>query len=114
MIEATREAATGILALEVTDDKGVSYRAKLEQRAKNGTRPPELDPPPIPDAALVAWVSWVDLNSGRTSNGMGPSPISWLDMDAWTRMRGRKPTFTELELIRAIDRAFLETQAKEK
>ncbi len=45
---------------------------------------------------------------------MGLSPLSWLDIDAWSRMRGHKPTFTELELIRTIDRAFVQVQnAKE-
>jgi hypothetical protein len=54
----------------------------------------------------------MDLNAGRTSNGFGASPLSWPDLDAWSRMRGHKPTFTELELIRTIDRAFCEVQAK--
>jgi hypothetical protein len=68
----------------------------------------------MPDAAIPAWQSWMDLNAGRSTNGMGLTPLSWLDFDAWSRVRGRKPTFTELELIRTIDHAFLETQAKKE
>lgn len=53
---------------------------------------------------------WLDLHNGR-SVGFGVSNLSWLDIDAWSRIRGHKLTFTELELIRAIDRAFVEAQA---
>ena len=35
-------------------------------------------------------------------------------MDAWSRMRGHKPTFTELELIRTIDRAFIENASQKE
>jgi hypothetical protein len=90
---------------------GVTLREKLEQlEATTGSRPAALDPPGFPEAALDAFPLWADLNSGRTSNGMGAAPISWLDIDAWSRMRGIKPTLTELDLIRTIDRAFLAAQ----
>ena len=90
----------------------MSLRQKLEKaELTTGKRPAALDHEPLPEAALDAWALWLDLHAGRTANGMGPSPLSWLDLDAWSRMRGRKPTFTELELIRTIDRAFLEAQA---
>jgi hypothetical protein len=45
---------------------------------------------------------------------MGLSPLTWIDIDAWSRVRGQRPTFTELELIRVIDGAFLQTQAKKE
>lgn len=56
----------------------------------------------------------MDLHAGRVFNGMGVSPLSWLDFDAWSRMRTHKPTFTELELIRTIDRAYCAQAAKGK
>lgn len=91
----------------------MSQREKLEQVERaTGKRPAALDHEPMPEAASEAWGLWMDLNSGRTSNGWGASALSWVDLDAWSRMRGRKPTFTELELIRTIDRAFCEVQAK--
>ena len=66
----------------------------------------------LPEAASDAWASWLDLHAGRTINGMGVSPLSWLDFDAWSRMRDHKPEFSELELIRTIDRAFCAQTAK--
>ena len=87
-------------------------RAKLENVERStGKRPEALDHELMPEAAIDAWALWLDLHAGRTSSGMGLSHLSWLDLDAWSRMRGRKPTFTELELIRTIDRAFLEAHA---
>jgi hypothetical protein len=44
---------------------------------------------------------------------MGAAPLSWLDLDAWCRIRKRIPLKTELELIRTIDQAFLKAQATE-
>lgn len=91
----------------------MAQREKLEQVERStGKRPAALDHAPMPEAASSAWNQWLDVHVGRTQNGMGVSGLSWLDLDAWSRMRGRKPTFTELELIRTIDRAFCEVQAK--
>lgn len=88
-------------------------RDKLEHlERKRGKRPAELDQDPPPEAALDAWDHWHDLHAGRTYNGMAITPLSWLDIDAWCRIRGLTPTFTELELIRTIDRAFCEVQSK--
>ena len=113
MIEATRDYATAVFRLETPDKDGVSQRSKMEQVEKSsGKRPAALDHDPMPEAANDAWAAWLDLHAGRTQNGMGISPVSWLDLDAWSRMRGHKPTYTELELIRTIDRAFCEVQAK--
>lgn len=93
------------------DGKGVTLRARLEQVERStGRRPAPLDPEPLPEPAWDAWGMWLDLHRGRASNGWGPSPLSWLDLDAWSRMRGVRPTFSQLELIRTIDRAYLESQ----
>ena len=81
----------------------------MEKVAAKGHRAESLDAE-IPEAAFDAWMLWIDLHNGR-SVGFGVSQLSWLDIDAWSRIRGHKLTFTELELIRAIDRAFVEAQA---
>ena len=91
----------------------MALRDKLEQIERTmGKHPAALDHEPLPDAAADAWGLWCDITAGRTQNGMGVAPLSWVDLDAWARMRGHKPTFTELELIRTIDRAFVDVQSK--
>ena len=112
MREATHEAADAIFRLEQRGEDGVSRRAKLEKVAAKGPRAKSLDVE-IPKGALDAWELWLDLNNGR-SVGFGISTLSWLDIEAWSRIRDRKLTHTELELIRTIDRAFVQVQnAKE-
>lgn len=103
--------ALAIFDLESADKTGVTKRQKLELLEKTtGNRPDALSVPSFPGLATTAWELWLDINRGRSSNGMGPSLISWQDIEAWSRTRGRKLTYSELELIRAIDSAFLETQ----
>lgn len=68
----------------------------------------------LSEAADDAWSLWLDINSGRTLNGMGVSPISWADLHAWSQIRGRKLSFTELELIRTVDAAFVANSQKKK
>lgn len=93
----------------------MSQRTKLEHiETVTGHRDNLLDHAPIPEAALRSWEYWLDLSSGRTVNGFGAAPLSWLDIDAWARMTDTHPTHTELALIRTIDRAFLEAQQATK
>lgn len=113
MIEETHASASDIFRLNSTDADGVTRRAKLEKMAARGKRPASLDAA-IPYGALAEWALWLDMHQGRSVNGMGASPLSWLDIDAWSRMRGRNLTFTELELIRTIDRAFVEAQSQQE
>jgi hypothetical protein len=90
----------------------VSFREKLLHIEKqSGKHPSELDVDPIPEQAADAWNLWCDLHAGRSSNGMALVGLSWLDIQAWSQMREHKPTFTELELIRTIDGAFLKVNS---
>lgn len=79
-----------------------------------GNRPSGLDCDPIPWPSEHAFSLWQDLHQGRTNGGFGPCPLSWLDFDAWSHMRGVKPTYSELELIRVIDHAYLTATAEKK
>lgn len=86
----------------------MALRGKLEHiEATTGKRPAPLNVRPLPWPALDAWGMWTDLHSGRSQNGMDATPLSWIDIQAWSQMREHKLTFTEIELIRTIDRAFL-------
>jgi hypothetical protein len=77
---------------------------------------------PAPPAALAgpdlpAWgrhifAAWIDLHAGRGGNGMGPNPIAWADLAAWAALTGTEPSPFEVRTIMAIDRAWLEEQAR--
>ena len=90
-------------------------RKKLEQvEATTGKRPHELDHVDMPVAAKEAWELWLDLHSGRTINGMSVTHLSWADIHAWSQLRSRKLTFTQLELVRVIDSAYVVASSKKK
>lgn len=40
-------------------------------------------------------------------NGMSVTPISWQDFHSWSFMRKHTLTYTQLELIKAIDAAYV-------
>jgi len=43
---------------------------------------------------------------------MGPNPIAWSDIAAWAALTDAAPSAFEVRTILAIDRAWLEEQAK--
>lgn len=88
-------------------EDGITLRSKLEQVERTtGKRPAALDHEELPQAAYDAYDLWIDIHRGR-SYGMGITPLTWIELDAWERVRNRKLSYTELELIRVIDDAFV-------
>lgn len=67
--------------------------------------------PKLPREMRYLWRTFVSLHRARGSNGWGPSPIAWSDIDAFCRLTGVALDPWEVEAIRAVDEAFLETAA---
>ena len=55
-----------------------------------------------------------DISSGRSSNGWGVSPITWLDLDAYCRLRRTKMSNWEMDLLRMIDGYFCKYANEDK
>lgn len=70
-----------------------------------------LQCPPMPDAAEYLWSWFLDLHRARGSGGMGPSTISYLDIDAWCRLRRIRLAVWELDVLLALDGAWMTAQA---
>jgi hypothetical protein len=83
-----------------------SVQASLELEALEGV--------PLPDPAAYVWDAFLELSSHRASSGFGPSPLSWLDLDAWQRVTGTTMTALERSWIFELDRMFIEDQAGEQ
>ena len=77
-----------------------------------GTRPPELDGPPLPPALAHVWAWWRELAGARGSTGLGPGPIAWADIACWSNLAGTTPTIAEIRLILQIDRLWLREDSK--
>lgn len=66
------------------------------------------DPPPKPPKLLgYLWVWFCELSSARTSNGYRLNPITFPEIDAWTRLMGVRPTPWETSVLRRMDAAVL-------
>jgi hypothetical protein len=94
---------------------GVSMlRDHLEAAARQGSREAqaELLAPDLPLAGAHLWQWFLELNAARTSNGWGPNAIGYAELDAWARLTRRAPAVHEIDALRALDRAFMESAAE--
>lgn len=104
-----------MFALDVRREDGSTLREHLEAVEKQtGKTPERLAVEPIPQEYLWHWNQWVSLASGRTQTGMGPAPLSWLDMEAWSRLMCVKLSPLDVTIIRTIDTAWFVAQATER
>lgn len=53
------------------------------------------------------WAWFCELSAARQSNGYSIGPISFSDIDAWSRLTRSDPTPWEVALIRRIDAAII-------
>lgn len=68
--------------------------------------------PVVPEAGNLLWSMFIDLSSGRSSNGFGPNPISWAEIEAWMRVKRWPLAPHHVEILRAMDDAWLEDAYK--
>lgn len=88
--------------------EGIPLRAHLEQEEKvTGQTPPELDMPDFPDVARHVWDHFLSIHQGRTYGINGPNPISYQDIESWTRLMGWTLGAWEISAIKRLDAAFL-------
>lgn len=70
-----------------------------------GRRPPELDPPRLPDALATLWHAYLQAATGKGGGGMGRAVLTWQDLAAWQQLTGQQLTGWESETLIKIDRA---------
>jgi hypothetical protein len=69
-----------------------------------------LSLPDFPEEYTFAWSSFFDLNSSRGSNGFGSNPISYSEIDAYTRLTRKVLLPYEIAAIQILDNCFLKAQ----
>ena len=77
---------------------------------QTGRRQTALDGPELPADGAHVWAWFLELSAGRGGNGFGPSPISYLDLLAWSMLTGTITRPAEIEAIMALDRVWLTQQ----
>lgn len=67
---------------------------------------------PLPDWGDYLFEYWQELHQGRRATDMGPAPIAWADLDAWSRVTGIVLRPVETRLIMQIEAAYFAERAK--
>jgi hypothetical protein len=96
----------------VSKKSDTTIRESYEQVAsQTGVRPPELDPPPLPQEALFLWGYFIELHSTR-GGGMGPAAISYAEIEAWQRLTRRYLPSWQITAIKRMDQAFMRVESE--
>lgn len=95
------------------DGDGVSLREKAGRLLQTTGRTPDTlrDLPELPEHAAHVWRWFHDLHHSRTSNGFGPNPIPYAEIDAWARLTGTHPKPWEVNALKRMDLIYLEVNA---
>lgn len=73
--------------------------------------PGNEDGPEVPMAGRRVWSVFLDLSATRGSTGFGPAPITFGEIEAWSRLNREPIRPFELTMLRAMDAAFLKAAA---
>lgn len=69
--------------------------------------------PTLPREGAYLWNSFIDLHSTR-GGGFGPAAITFVEIEAWSRLTASPLEPWEVSIIRAIDDAYLESLLPEQ
>jgi len=92
---------------------GASAADHLAVVAKARNKAPERGPE-LPPHAGYLWNTFVELSSCRAPTGFGSAPISFSEIDAYCRMKRTSLLPWEVDAIRALDEAFIQTGSKKQ
>ena len=58
------------------------------------------------------WRMFSEISQGRTQNGWGPTPLSWLDINAWSTVSGVRLSALDLQILRHLDSLLLDAHGE--
>jgi hypothetical protein len=88
---------------------GNTYRQHLEAVAgRFEIYRRKLAGPGLPQEMAYLWDGFLELHFARRSDTM-PQPIAWSEIEAWARLTGRVLRAWEVDILRALDNAWLTT-----
>lgn len=82
-----------------------------EYNASFGVEVPEQ--PEIPECGYHAWEIWWRMNARRPT-GENQTPLSFSEMESFSRMTGKILLPEDVEMLEAIDNAYLSSVAEER
>lgn len=75
---------------------------------------PELQYEPIAPEAQYLWSWFAELSNARGNSGFGPSPITYLEIQAWAALKQISIEVFEVNALKALDSVYLNSSNKEK
>lgn len=70
--------------------------------------------PPLPSELKPLWWTFISLHGARSANGMGVNPIPFSEIESWCRLNRVQLDPWEVDVIRLLDDAYLETTASDQ
>lgn len=94
------------------DSEDENGETRRDRNQRFGVHPgPEAEVPPTCDHI---WQWFCDLSACRSHADSGPQPISHQEIQAWSRLTGQIITPEEVDILRAMDKAFLREMSRER
>jgi len=86
----------------------VSNREHLEQVYKaTGKKPQDLIGPSFPKEMSPQWSVFTELHRRRGHGFSGPLPLTFLDLDAWSRLTGNTLSGLDVRVIMLLDDTYI-------
>lgn len=105
------------MTLAQVQPDGATLRDHLEAARRMRGAPPgmlvELTAVPCPAPLRYLWQAFLELSDARGSAGFGPAPLSWQEIEAWSRLKRRPLSAWQVDVFKRLDRLFLTHQAKQ-
>jgi hypothetical protein len=97
-------------------DDGFSKKDHLKNAHKQtGELPEELaNAPKLPEAASYLWAYFLHLHRQRQISAGGVQPLSYGEIEAWTRLMKQPLDPWELNTLLRVDNAFLKVQQQKR
>lgn len=98
MLKPDKEAGEGVTVRD-------SYRVAAEnpRHHSNAVAVRMLTGPPLPESLEYLWVWLLDIRRGLGSGMEGLHPLTWVVLDAWTRLTGTTLDPEEASALLTID-----------
>jgi hypothetical protein len=98
---------------EIQSD-GATLRDHLESVwRQSGNRPEQLEAVECPSEIKYLWFYFCQLHARRGSSGMGPNPISYAEIEAWSRLQHVKLSAFEVGVLDRLEALYLKRAAEQ-
>lgn len=99
--------------LSAVQKDGSTLRAQYESHwRQSGEMPDQLIYEPCPEELKYLWELYQKIAGGRDGGGFGIAPLTWLNIEAWSRLSRVSLLPFEVEAITQLDVVFRNSQSK--